>query len=48
MSRFEKIKKMFIIALGFALATYFIMSGMAMLESEQKSQPMKSEVQNSK
>lgn len=31
MSRFEKIKKMVLIALGFGLATYLIMSGIAML-----------------
>lgn len=30
----EKIKKMFLIALGFGLATYFIMSGFAMLNQE--------------
>ena len=36
MTTFEKIKKMATIALGFALATYFIMSGMAMLEMEEK------------
>ena len=34
MSRFEKIKKMFMIALGFALATYLIMSGMAILDQD--------------
>ena len=38
MSKFEKIKKMIMIALGFGLSTYFIMSGMAMLDAdEQKS-----------
>ena len=30
----EKVKKMFLIALGFALATYVIMSGMAILNQE--------------
>ena len=34
MSKFEKIKKMFLIALGFGLATYLIMSGMAMLDKQ--------------
>lgn len=31
MNKFEKIKKMVLIALGFGLATYLIMSGTAML-----------------
>ncbi len=48
MSRFEKIKKMFTIALGFALATYLIISGMAMLETEKEPQSIKSEVHDSK
>ena len=34
MSRFEKIKKMVLIAIGFGLATYLIMSGSAMLNQE--------------
>jgi len=34
MSRFEKLKKMMSIALGFALATYLIMSGIAMLQQQ--------------
>ena len=34
MNNFEKIKKIILIALGFALATYLIMSGMAMLDVE--------------
>ena len=34
MSKFEKIKRMFLIALGFGLATYLIMSGSAMLNQE--------------
>ena len=34
MSKFNKIKNMFLIALGFGLATYLIMSGMAMLDKE--------------
>jgi len=32
MSKFEKLKKMVLIALGFALATYLIMSAMAILD----------------
>ncbi len=48
MSRFEKLKKMFTIALGFALATYLILSGMAMLEQEKKPQSLTSEVHDSK
>jgi len=32
MDKFEKIKKIFYISLGFALATYLIMSGMAMYD----------------
>jgi hypothetical protein len=34
MSKLEKIKKVILIALGFAAATYFIMSGLAILEKE--------------
>ncbi len=34
MSKFEKIKKMVLIAIGFGLATYLIMSGSAMLSQE--------------
>jgi hypothetical protein len=34
MTKLEKVKKMVTIALGFALATYLIMSGMAMLEQK--------------
>jgi len=34
MSKIEKIKKMFMIAVGFGLATYLIMSGVAMLNQE--------------
>jgi len=34
MTNFKKIKKMILIALGFAFATYMIMSGMAMLDAE--------------
>ena len=37
MSKIEKIKRVVLIALGFGLATYLIMSGMAMLEQEEKS-----------
>nr|WP_321267661.1 hypothetical protein [uncultured Sulfurimonas sp.] len=35
MSKIEKIKKVVLIALGFALATYLIMSGMAILDLEE-------------
>jgi len=38
MTKLEKIKKMVLIALGFAFATYFIMSGMAMLDEDSKVQ----------
>jgi len=34
MSKTEKIQKMVLIALGFALATYLIMSAMAILDQE--------------
>jgi len=34
MSKIEKIKKIVLIALGFALATYLIMSAMAILDKE--------------
>jgi hypothetical protein len=44
MSKFTKIKKMFFIALGFGLATYLIMSGMAMLDAGEKLAKSSSEV----
>ena len=34
MSKFEKIKKIILIALGFGLSTYMIMSGVAMLNKD--------------
>ena len=34
MSKIEKVKRMFLIALGFGLATYLIMSGTAMLNQD--------------
>jgi len=34
MSKTEKIKRMIVIAIGFALATYLIMSAMAILDQE--------------
>ena len=37
MSKFEKIKKMILIAIGFGLATYLLMSGFAMLDAESNS-----------
>lgn len=35
MSKIEKIKRMILIALGFGLASYLIMSGMAILDKEE-------------
>jgi len=35
MKNMQKIKKVITIALGFALSTYLLMSGFAMLEQEQ-------------
>ena len=35
MSKIEKIKRVVLISLGFGLATYFIMSGMAMLDKKE-------------
>ena len=37
MSKFEKIKKMILIAIGFGMATYLMMSGFAMLDAESNS-----------
>jgi|FLOH01.1.fsa_nt_gi hypothetical protein len=34
MSKIEKIKRIVLVALGFGLATYLIMSGMAILKQE--------------
>jgi len=34
MSKFEKIKKIILIAIGFGMATYLLMSGFAMLDTE--------------
>ncbi len=34
MNKIEKVKKIITISLGFALATYLIMSGMAILDQE--------------
>jgi len=36
MSKIEKVKRVILIALGFALATYLIMSGAAMLDEEER------------
>ena len=36
MSKIKKVQKMVLIAIGFGLATYFIMSGMAMLELDEQ------------
>ncbi len=38
MSTTQKIKRTVLIALGFGLATYLIMSGMAMLDQDEESQ----------
>ena len=35
MSKLEKIKRMILIALGFALATYLIISGTAILKNDE-------------
>ena len=37
MSKFEIIKKMILIAIGFGMATYLMMSGFAMLDAESNS-----------
>ena len=37
MSKFEKIKRMILIAIGFGMATYLLISGFAMLDAESKS-----------
>ena len=37
MSKFEKIKKMILIAISFGMATYLLMSGFAMLDTESNS-----------
>ena len=37
MSKIEKIKRVILIALGFGLATYLIMSGVAILDKENSS-----------
>lgn len=37
MSKFEKIKRVILIAIGFGLATYLIMSGFAMLDAQNDS-----------
>ena len=36
MNTFQRIKKILLIAIGFGLATYLIMSGSAMLSQEQE------------
>ena len=36
MSKIEKVKRIVLISLGFGLATYLIMSGMAMIDQEEK------------
>jgi hypothetical protein len=44
MSKIEKIKRVVLISLGFGLATYLIMSGMAVLDKEEKSSLVESNV----
>jgi len=44
MNKIEKIKRMTLIALGFALATYLIMSGSAMLQMQDVNASKKSTV----
>lgn len=44
MSRTEKIKRIFLIAFGFGLATYLIMSGFAILNKEEQQQKTVKEV----
>jgi len=34
MSKIEKVKRMILIAIGFGMATYLLMSGLAMLDQE--------------
>jgi len=36
MTKIEQVKRVILIALGFALATYLIMSGMAILKKDKK------------
>jgi hypothetical protein len=44
MSRIEKIKRVVLIALGFGLATYLIMSGFAILNKEGEAQNENKEI----
>ena len=37
MSKIEKIKRMVLIAIGFGMATYLLMSGFAMLDADSNS-----------
>jgi len=46
MNNLQKIKKMIFIALGFGLATYLIMSGMAMLDKEETHTLVSDKLQN--
>ncbi len=43
MSKIEKIKRVILVALGFALATYLIMSGVAILNQEDGNNTKKEE-----
>lgn len=42
MTKIEKIKRITLIALGFGMATYLIMSGMAILKKDMKSEDVNS------
>ncbi len=46
MSKMEKVKRVVLIAIGFGLATYLIMSGMAMLEQEEQQQISEKKVES--
>ncbi len=43
MSKIEKVKRIILIALGFGLATYLIISGMAILDAENAKEEQRSE-----
>jgi hypothetical protein len=44
MSKIEKIKRIILIALGFGLSTYLIMSGMAILDAEDAQNSLESNI----
>lgn len=45
MSKIEKIKRIVLIALGFAISTYLILSGAAILQQEEEVQEMNATVE---